>query len=106
MLQLGYCSNMNARISQRQCDINRNGLRYRAGHPDRPAQHPRQPCLLCVGCPGLDVLQTTDVQLMLVSKPAKAAPVAAMVPVLPATPAKRGGGNQKPCKQNPQRRRL
>lgn len=98
MITLGTCIPLNARISQRQCDINRKGLPYKPAKPGQPAQPQRPPCLSCTGCPGLSSLQTADVQLIIVSKPVDTAPVEALVPVLPLPPKKRGGGTQKPAK--------
>ncbi|NJD38751.1 MAG: hypothetical protein FIA89_10605, partial [Geobacter sp.] len=95
MITLGICIPLNARISQRQCDINRKGLPYKPARLGQLAQAQRPPCLSCAGCPGLYSLQTADVQLMIVSKPADVAPVEALVPVLPAPPKKRGGGAKK-----------
>lgn len=98
MITLGTCIPLNARISERQCDINRKGLPYKPARPGQPAQPQRPPCLSCSGCSGLDSLQTADVQLMVVSKPADAAPVAALVPVLPLPAKKRGGALKSPPK--------
>lgn len=98
MITLGTCIPLNARISQRQCDINRKGLPYKPAKPGQPAQPQRPPCLSCAGCPGLSSLQTADLQLIIVSKPVDTAPVEALVPVLPLAPKKRGGGTQKPAK--------
>lgn len=105
MITLGTCIPLNARISQRQCDINRKGLPYKPSRPGQPAQPQRPPCLSCNGCPGLDSLQTADLQLFIVSKPVDTAPVEALVPVLQLPLKKRGGhskARQNAKKQQPE----
>jgi len=54
MFQLYVCERLNARISQRQCEINRNGT------PASPGRQPKSPCLSCWGCPGLGATQPFD----------------------------------------------
>lgn len=48
-IRLYTCRPMNARISIRQCEINRHGISHAPGRVRRP------PCLSCIGCPGLDL---------------------------------------------------
>jgi len=102
MITLGTCIPLNAWISQRQCEINRNGVPYKPARSGQPAQPPRPPCLSCTGCPGLASLHTADLQLIIVSKPIDTAPVEALVPVLPLALKKRVGALKSPPERKKQ----
>lgn len=48
-MELFRCERMHANITQRQCDINRNGVK---ANPRQDVKE-RPPCFSCDGCPGL-----------------------------------------------------
>ncbi len=104
-MQLGTCTRLNARISQRQCDINRNGLPYRPARNGQLPQAERQPCLSCAGCQGLGSLQTADVQLIVTPYPADVGPDVAPKPALSLPLKKRGVGARKRSKSHKTTRR-
>lgn len=67
-MELFLCERMNARISRRQCDVNRLGKKGERGNP---RSHDVAPCLSCAGCPGLGAATTIDVEEMAMSSKCK-----------------------------------
>lgn len=97
-LQLYPCIPMNARISKRQCEINRVGLAHRPARAGKPAQVERLPCLSCTGCPGL----ASDPQPIIVSMPVDTAPTEAATPVFMLPPKRRGRSAQGAIRRQPE----